>query len=255
MVWVTVPDIASVEMGWLAHLIDSIGTPNMDFAMLSAVNVLVPVEEISGYLVDTSLNPFGSYGRRADSLQRAKSYALHHHKQDPLIQELRTQHSPGLMLVRVDQASRIQDTWLRWNHFDEPGFRSRVSFVRTNPNGWSMINFFLTCETPDDRTLSELMRFSVAAFPVARRHFQLPDWELQNPGLNSAARLETKLAEHFPTLTPRERSVCAFTMLGRNSREIAMQFNITPATVLTYRRRAYERLGISSAAQLLGHLI
>lgn len=255
MNWIAIPDGANVEMGWIATLIDNIGTSNMDHAMLEAVNDLVPVEEISGYLIDKSATPFGNCGRRADSARRAQLYADRFYARDPLRKNLSGAPQPGRMLIRTDQASRIQDDHYRWECFDDPRFRSRVSIVRTNPDGWAMIQFFLAEETPCEHTITELCRFSVAAFPAARRHFNLPDWEHRGAVIDSPNRIEARLAERFPTLTAREREVCALTIAARNSRQIAVAIGVTPATVLTYRRRAYERLGISSAAQLVTHLM
>jgi DNA-binding CsgD family transcriptional regulator len=49
--------------------------------------------------------------------------------------------------------------------------------------------------------------------------------------------------------------VCAGTLMGRTAEAIGADLGIAPSTVLTYRRRAYERCGISSAVQLLEGLL
>jgi DNA-binding CsgD family transcriptional regulator len=255
MTWFEIPEAARVEVGWLASLVDSIGTPGMDFAMFSAANTLTPVEEISGYLIEDNLSSIGSFGGRADSAKRTRLYSQHYHKCDPLMSSLRHERTPEKMLIRVDRRSRINDENFRYAIFDEPGFRSRVSCVRTNPEGWSMINFFLNVDEPREHTLEALVQFSVVAFPIARRHHDLPDWGRSRSKHGATEPLENRLAKRFPALTSRERSVCLLTMQGWTAHRIAIQLDVAQTTVLTYRRRAYERLGISSAAEIVAHLI
>ena len=75
------------------------------------------------------------------------------------------------------------------------------------------------------------------------------------PPRHAADRLARKLERRFPALTEREGSVCALTMLGKSSGEIATALGIRPSTVITYRRRAYERLGVSTAAALVAEIL
>jgi DNA-binding CsgD family transcriptional regulator len=51
-------------------------------------------------------------------------------------------------------------------------------------------------------------------------------------------------------LTARERDVCANILLGFSSEAIACELAISLNSVLTYRRRAYQRLGITSQNEL-----
>ncbi|MFI5011670.1 MAG: helix-turn-helix transcriptional regulator [Hyphomicrobiales bacterium] len=57
-----------------------------------------------------------------------------------------------------------------------------------------------------------------------------------------------------PTMPMRETQVCAAIMLGMTSEAIALSLGISLNTVLTYRKRAYARLGISSQNELV-HLV
>jgi DNA-binding CsgD family transcriptional regulator len=53
-----------------------------------------------------------------------------------------------------------------------------------------------------------------------------------------------------PQLTPRELDVLRGTLDGASAVEIAAQMGVKPASVVTYQKRAYARLGISSQRQL-----
>ena len=57
-------------------------------------------------------------------------------------------------------------------------------------------------------------------------------------------------APELKRLTPRERDVCQRIVMGFNSEAIACELGVSLNTVLTYRRRAYERLGISAQNEL-----
>jgi DNA-binding CsgD family transcriptional regulator len=71
-----------------------------------------------------------------------------------------------------------------------------------------------------------------------------------------AAGQEQALAALFATrkpladLTPREQEVCRRILAGFSSEAIALDLGISLHSTLTYRKRAYERLGISSQSEL-----
>ncbi|PLW76348.1 helix-turn-helix domain-containing protein [Cohaesibacter celericrescens] len=51
-------------------------------------------------------------------------------------------------------------------------------------------------------------------------------------------------------LSDREKQVCHGILQGKKAEVIAADMDVAPSTVVTYRRRAYEKLGISSRASL-----
>jgi DNA-binding CsgD family transcriptional regulator len=59
-----------------------------------------------------------------------------------------------------------------------------------------------------------------------------------------------RLRSVAPLLSPREVEVCIRIMLGVTSEGIGIDLGISRNTVLTYRKRAYARLNISSQNQL-----
>ena len=60
----------------------------------------------------------------------------------------------------------------------------------------------------------------------------------------------SKNVSPFSQLTPREREVCERILLGYTSVGIGLDLNIAQSSVVTYRRRAYEKLGISTQNEL-----
>lgn len=59
----------------------------------------------------------------------------------------------------------------------------------------------------------------------------------------------------FSALTEREREVCAGILIGRTSEAISCDLEIGINSVLTYRKRAYSKLGIGSANELFAMFI
>jgi len=76
------------------------------------------------------------------------------------------------------------------------------------------------------------------------RHFQ----QSAAPDQNLAALFAMRAP--LSTLTPREQEVCRHILSGFSSEAISQALGISLHSTLTYRKRAYERLGISSQNEL-----
>jgi len=62
--------------------------------------------------------------------------------------------------------------------------------------------------------------------------------------------LEQRFALRHPELSKREREVCARAAIGMSVETTALELGIGKTTVLTYRKRAYERLDVTSPSEL-----
>jgi DNA-binding CsgD family transcriptional regulator len=81
---------------------------------------------------------------------------------------------------------------------------------------------------------------------AATSHYALNGQHQQGP----AAAMLARVRRACPQLTPRELDVLRGTLDGASAVEIAAQMGVKPASVVTYQKRAYARLGISSQRQL-----
>jgi len=70
-----------------------------------------------------------------------------------------------------------------------------------------------------------------------------------------AERIAQLLAQHYPLLTARERTVCGYTLAGYTAEGISLILGVGISTIVTYRRRAYSRLGVTNANQLIAPLL
>jgi DNA-binding CsgD family transcriptional regulator len=97
-----------------------------------------------------------------------------------------------------------------------------------------------------DAERARLQTIAPAISASVARHFQQA----------ATAPLDQNLAALFATraplsaLSPREQEVCRHILLGFSSEAISQSLGISQHSTLTYRKRAYERLGISSQNEL-----
>ena len=66
----------------------------------------------------------------------------------------------------------------------------------------------------------------------------------------SVSEIEERFAKQYPCLTARERQVCARAAAGMTVEATAVDLGIAKTSVLTYRQRAYQRLGVTSPIEL-----
>lgn len=66
---------------------------------------------------------------------------------------------------------------------------------------------------------------------------------------STIGKIEHRLGSIFINLTEREKAVCARSMVGMTAEAIALDLGISSASVLTYRRRAYERYHFTHSNQ------
>jgi DNA-binding CsgD family transcriptional regulator len=95
-----------------------------------------------------------------------------------------------------------------------------------------------------DAERARLQAIAPAIGASVARHFQ----QAATPDQNLAALFATRAP--LSALSPREQEVCRRILLGFSSEAISQALGISLHSTLTYRKRAYERLGISSQNEL-----
>ena len=68
----------------------------------------------------------------------------------------------------------------------------------------------------------------------------------------TTAQLEERFARRCPALTRRERQICARAAIGLSVEATAIELGIAKTSVVTFRQRAYRRLGVTSPFELCG---
>ena len=99
-----------------------------------------------------------------------------------------------------------------------------------------------------DRELQRIEQLSAVLAGLACKHASLTaERTALRPERATVAR---ELGRRCPTLSLREREVCACLLLGMAAKEIGAALDVRVSSVVTFRKRAFLKLGISSVQML-----
>lgn len=155
------------------------------------------------------------------------------------------EHDIALLRVRPGD---IASAGFRRTFFDQPGIVERVSVIQRGPNEWRVLNVSRHHSHGcfSDAELQALVGLASLALPMLPHNRMV---RAAAPQL-TVAQLEERFASRFAELTPREREVCARAAIGMSVEATALDLRIAKTSVLTYRRRAYQRLSVTSPYEL-----
>lgn len=123
--------------------------------------------------------------------------------------------------------------------FGAPGFRTKVAVLVAQGSLRMVLNLYFGGDATDRSTHSPDC-FEAGLYRLIGRTLATHLLRLKLPG--------------FPlpltVLSERERQVCVGMLAGKKAELIAEEIGVGPSSVVTYRQRAYQKLGISSRGQL-----
>ncbi|CUH64314.1 response regulator [Thalassovita gelatinovora] len=151
--------------------------------------------------------------------------------QDPLLPALRQAAAGTVTLYRLEDFAQRMGAEYRRVFFDAPGLAAKTTMVAVGDR----LRLFVSLYHTGDGTecAPDLARL---AGRLALMHFE------------RAAQSDTP--EPLAVLSDRERAVCLGILSGRKADLIAADLGVAASTVVTYRKRAYGKLGITSRAGL-----
>ncbi len=158
---------------------------------------------------------------------------------DPLFRDV-LQLADGACEVRTlaDTIAKM-DSEYRRIFFDEPRLADKTAVLVRRGRKRMILNFYSGKDTPvlADSGPSGAALLRLCGQMVADHFCRLtePDYPLP-----------------LAVLSERERAVCLAMLAGRKAEAIAADLGIATSSVVTYRKRAYQKLGISSRGELFG---
>jgi DNA-binding CsgD family transcriptional regulator len=173
------------------------------------------------------------------------AYAGQFHESDPNRDALFEAES-GAPIMLPSFAPRMYGARYRKIFFNDSDIVDKCATAIWTGDTCFYVNFYrITSQGRfGDAERARLQAIAPAIGASVARHFQ------------QAETLDQSLAALFATraplsaLTPREQEVCRRILLGFSSEAISQALGISLHSTLTYRKRAYERLGISSQNEL-----
>ena len=204
----------------------AVGTEAFPRALLALVEQS-GARQVMVFALDEGARCLLSWNFAAQSLGEAlaESYLDGWHRKDPLRPMLARLSSGERRVLHIDPETRMQAAY-RERFFAAPGLSGKTAVLVATPHHRLVVNLY-EAGTRIDPDLADLIA------DLAARHF------------DSGARPDPLAA-----LSERERAVCEGILQGRKAEAIAGEMGLSAATVVTYRKRAYHKLGIASRGAL-----
>ncbi|MFC5738177.1 helix-turn-helix transcriptional regulator [Sinirhodobacter huangdaonensis] len=210
--------------------------------LLGLAHSATGVEELFAYRVgDGAPQALASSSGLGDVRERAEAYARRFHASDPAAAARRAARPGSGFACRIP-AEAIELGAYRRLCFERPRFAEKICFGWRKPEATTVVTFYARSggAAPDMAQLGALAQLAITGLTRNAA-----------PAVPLVEEVERRLAAAHPSLTGRERGVCARSLAGETAREIGHALGLSPATVLTYRQRAYQKLGPSRANDLL----
>lgn len=176
------------------------------------------------------------------------AYSSHYMREDPVADGYAAAPTVSdTVLLRV-RPRDVASPGLRRRFYDDAGIIERISIIQRGEASWRGMNVARHASDGEfcDAELTALVGLASYVLPMlsaGRETRKLPQ-QL------SVTQLEDRFASRYPNLTEREGQVCARASIGMSVEATALDLGIAKTSVLTYRRRAYRRLRITSPFEL-----
>lgn len=180
----------------------------------------------------------------------AQDYISNGFRNDPMVKTALT--SPHIK-VRHIPGSQYPNNY-RSQYFEKAGLIDKVTSIHTTHNEIFLISFYRLQSNDifDAADFKDLQRLAPIIGGFVLRHSQLT---LKNVTYNRSVDEKISLlvndsTQVFSQLSPQERGVCEALLQGKEEAHMAKIMGISKHTVVTYRRRAYTKLNLSSKSEL-----
>lgn len=254
---VEIASMSGAVMSAYRDVIGGFGSPHTHDLIGRAINTVAPIDR---FYVSERADPFQPPHLIAHCLEhslagRMGDYLKRYFRRDPIGCAIEAAKADGATVVLRVGPEDIDEAEYRRPFYDEAAIVERLSFVQRLSDRWLIMNIARRAPAPgfSDEELAAFAGLSQLLLPVVARQVELEP-AAPRPHVLSVEEIEQRFATQFPELSPRERQVCARTVVGMTSEATALSLDIGIGSVQTYRKRAFQRLEICSAFQL-AHLV
>ncbi|GMR15561.1 MAG: LuxR C-terminal-related transcriptional regulator [Gammaproteobacteria bacterium] len=252
------------EPGWLeglTQLCRCIGTPAFESCLLKLLNKVTPVDHCVVFTFgERGTGHLFTHGRMRveEAQQLADDYVRNFHEQDPNFSQL-SGATKGREDCLIPLAADADVDAAYQNHFfDRHDLIDKASTIGKLEQGSVYCNFYRMGRSgpysdKDWQLLESILPLITTLISTHYRFLQLSPADKQEQYRNARSLVHNIISKNvspFSQLTPREREVCERILLGYTSVGIGLDLNIAQSSVVTYRRRAYEKLDISTQNEL-----
>lgn len=253
------PESAAQLTALLARPISALGQPSFGPALLGVVGDAFRADLLSAFFIDEVGRPHYRFAAAVTELGNAFAeragarYESDYWSSDPGLGGLvlAQRESPGTVVCQ--QAwNHIPPTWYRAVCYEQPQLVDRVS-VLANVAGRRLLFSAYRRAVHGHFRDGEIRGFAAHAdvlVALVSKHVELTDEPAHSPGAQEDS-LDERLAARFPILSARERQVCAGILGGMSAKEIARTYGIEPSSVVTYKKRALDKIELPNGHALV----
>lgn len=245
----------------LTQLCRCIGSPAFESCLLKLLNKVTPVDHCVVFTFgESGAGHLFTHGRMQveEAQQLANDYVRNFHEQDPNFAQV-SGATEGCEDCLIPLAPGADDHAAYQNHFfDRHDLIDKASTIGKVEQGSVYCNFYRmgrsgSYSEKDWQLLESILPLITTLISTHYRILQLSPSDKQGQFRNARSLVHNIISKNvspFSQLTPREREVCERILLGYTSVGIGLDLNIAQSSVVTYRRRAYEKLDISTQNEL-----
>lgn len=253
--------VPSANSRHFSQAVDAIGCEQFAPQLLMYLNKAVHAEHCVLYRFNEDhLEVLGSAsidGSRLANINSAR-YRNRFWQRDAIFTSLMQRLCGYESAISCVPAEQITDPEFRHEMFLTQGLSGRAMLLGDRASGAYGISLFRRSEIgffsqEDNNTLASIADTLVSC--VAKHGSLVRAQDFSASPLHSAEAIELRLLALAPSLTQRERQVCARLVFGLEVKETAKDLGISPESAVTYRKRAYLRLGVTTRAELLRNLL
>ena len=219
-----------------------------------------PADHCSIFAFDEDLRPrhvtTASHSMPEVAHEVATHYADEMYAQDPLRGHLQAARDAGAPLVVRLDLGRLNSPSYHNACILRIGTVDKVSIVSVGKRNRIVLNYYRHVSSGpfSAKELTRLQSLAPVHAALAAKH-ELLTRPPETLDRTSRDGLSEQIAALGAALSPRELEVCAMILRGHTSESIALNLGVSHSTVLTFRKRAYAKLSISSANELFRRVL
>ncbi|CUX04117.1 LuxR C-terminal-related transcriptional regulator [Rhizobium pusense] len=244
---------------FLPKLVDACGLPSFEGLVAQVAKQALDCDHVTGFSFQIDEPPvvvcMSSVDEHNPVRRVSGPYVATHWCNDPtnlFLFEKFKRDNVYLIFMSEDQ---VPDERYRHDCFTSTGVKHRVSLLKWHERGIIKLSFHRTERAGpfSADAMNEIVPWAEVLASLLIKH----DLVRPSPrsGVEAAERYKLSIGIYCPELTAREREVCGLIAVGLSSEAIALTLNVSVNTVLTFRRRAYTKLSISSQNELMRILL
>lgn len=239
----------------IAEIVSSLGSSSFPETLLKTLNQACTLDHLSLVHLEERDRITYVFSASADNVAITRTmqqlYLSIYYRLDPNKEFLDHFSEERSILIRRMQPQNIQDQEYRKLWYEKMGIVDRLSILTKADKGLYCLNLFRTREPFNDQDIRALAEISSLLSALTIKQTRLAG--SLSSFMTRDTQIETlmqRLEKIDNSLTRREKEVCARILLGMSSEGIALDLEIKMQSVLTYRKRAYAKLNISSQNEL-----